>query len=193
VLVSGKPTLARPLSRLDRAMKWSWRHRRSVAAGLTLLAMAVIGLFITTLQFGRQKMRAEKNVVRADRYLNDARQMLDRLACSSRSGWREVPGAEDVRRELLQKPARTTSTLSRKRATIRLCGGDLAVAYGKLAGLLSEAGSYDEGLSAQRKCAELFRQLAAEKPTNFDYQKGLALSQNNLALFARAAGTDRGR
>jgi tetratricopeptide (TPR) repeat protein len=180
--LAGKPTMARPLSWLDRAMKWGWRHRRSVAAGFTLLAMAVIGLSITTLQFGRQKMRAEKNVVRADRYLNDARQMLDRFGVQLADRLEEVPGADNVRRELLQETCAYYQHFVQEASGDPALRGDLAVAYGKLAGLLNEAGSYAEGLSAQRKCVELFRELAAEEPTNVDYQKGLALSQNNLAL-----------
>jgi serine/threonine protein kinase len=180
--LAGKPTQARPLSRLDRGIKWSWRHRRSVAAGLTLLAVAVIGLSITALQFGRQKSRAEKNVVRADRYLNDARLMLDRFGVQLAERLEELPGAEDVRRELLQETCEYYQHFVQEASGDPALRGDLAVAYGKLAGLLSGMGSYAEGLSAQRKCVDLFRELATDEPTNVDYQRGFALSQNNLAL-----------
>lgn len=180
--LSGKPTLARPLSRMDRMLKWSWRNRRSVAVAVALLLVAVVGLTITTLQFGRQKLRAETNVAKADRYLNDARQVLDRFGVQLAEQLSDVPGAENVRRELLEETCAYYQHFVQEASGDPALCGDLAVAYGKLATLQSEAGSSPEALAAQKKAVELFRKLAIIEPENVDYQKGLALSQNNLGL-----------
>jgi tetratricopeptide (TPR) repeat protein len=159
-----------------------------------LLVLAVIGLSITTLQFGRQKLRAEKNVVRADRYLNDARQVLDRFGVQLAERLGDVPGAEDVRRELLQETCAYYQHFVQEASGDPALRGDLAIAQGKLAAILNEAGSYKEGLAAQQKCVELFRELAAEEPTRVDHQKGLALSQNNLGLMlSRQAQSEEAR
>jgi tetratricopeptide (TPR) repeat protein len=186
--LAGQPTLARPLSRLDRAMKWGWRQRRSVTAGVAVLILAVVALTFTTVQFGRQKSRAEKNVARADRYLNDARQVLDRFGVQLAERLAEVPGAEDVRRELLQETCAYYQHFVAEASGDPALRGELAVAYGKLAKLLNEAGSYDEGLAAQQKSVQLYGQLAVDEPARVDYQKGLALSQNNLALMLARQG-----
>ena len=180
--LAGKPIVARPLGRFDRAMKWSWRHRMSIAASMAMLVLVVIGLTITTVQFGRQKSRAEKNVARADRYLNDARQVLDRFGVQLAERLEEVPGAEEVRRELLQETCEYYRHFVEEASGDPALRGDLAVAYGKLATLLGEAGSDSEALTAQQMSVKLFLELVADQPKSLENQKGLALSQNNLAI-----------
>ena len=58
--LESKPILAKPPTLLDRASKWSRRHRSVVASAVALLVMAVIALSISTVLILREQTRTDE-------------------------------------------------------------------------------------------------------------------------------------
>ena len=193
-VLDGKPTLARPATVTDLIGRWSRRHRRMVGLGVGALVLALVGLTASTLMIAREKARAENNVVRADRYFRDARQVLDRFGVQLAERLADVPGAEEVRQELLQETREYYESFVNEAKSDPKLRADMALTYGKIATLLDEVGTPDEAAAAHRQALEVFAELAAANPQNQEYQKRLAQCGNNLALaLARAGRSDEAR
>src|SRR5205823_11922228 len=65
---------------------------------------------------------------------------------------------------------------------------EMALAYGKMADLLQDAGSTEDAISAQQKALSICQELVVAEPENPGHQKALALCQNNLGLLLAHRG-----
>jgi serine/threonine protein kinase/tetratricopeptide (TPR) repeat protein len=181
-VLEGKPTLAKPPTIVDRLGKWARRHRRLVAAAVAVCLLFMLGSAISTVLITREKFRAEQNFSRAERNFRDARDAVDRFGSQLADRLADVPGADRVRRELLQE------TLQYYREFVEQAGDDpslraeLALTYSKIGALTEELGSTEEAIAAHENASRLFQQLADEQPRVADYRRQLAVSWNNLAL-----------
>ena len=92
-----KPIRARRPTLLERATKWSRRHRSVVVAAVVLLAMAVIGLAVSTGLIWREQARAEARS-------RQARQAVDEMYTEVAEQWLDQePHMEEVQRRFLLK------------------------------------------------------------------------------------------
>jgi len=187
-VLAGKPTVAKPPTILERAGKWMRRHLQLVAAavGLTLLLGAASGL--GAVLFARKSMEAEGNYQRAERNLAAAQDVVDRFGSQLAEYLADVPGAAQVRRDLLAE------TIGYYRAFAEQAGHDpqlrskLALTYSKIAELEQENGSGDAALVAHETARDLTAQLVAEEPRNRSYRRNLGICWNNLARALAARG-----
>lgn len=107
--LEGRPTIARPPNLAQRAGKWVRRRRRLVgfaAAACMAIATtgAVSGLFV---ERARQRTEAalaesERHRARAERLLDKARGVLDRLGADVSDRLAALPGSEPIRRRVLE-------------------------------------------------------------------------------------------
>jgi tetratricopeptide (TPR) repeat protein len=92
-----------------------------------------------------------------------------------------VPGAEQVRRDLLLDASEYY------RRFIADAKGDpdqqseLAVVYGRLATLLDEVGTMEESLAAHEQTVKFLQQLAEQQPTS-GHRQQLGVARNNLGM-----------
>jgi serine/threonine protein kinase len=115
--LEGKPILARRPSLASRTSKWAWRHKRSVAATIAVLMLAVSGLTASLIVISgertektlayeivkKEKQSAKRSAADAEAKLRQAREMLDRFGSKVAERLASVPGAEGVRKELLSE------------------------------------------------------------------------------------------
>ena len=187
-VLEGQPTAARPPTIPERVNKWARRHKRvvSVAAGVGLCA--VLGFALSTFLIAREKLNAEQNFERAARHLRRARGAVDRFGAQLAERLAAVPGAGEVRRELLQETLGYYRDFVEEAADDPTLQDDLALTYSKIGTLTDEIGSTDEAIQIHEKAIDLFRQLVQARPNEAEYQRRLAMCHNNIALTLRRAG-----
>jgi serine/threonine protein kinase len=183
---------ARPISTLERSVKWA-RRRPAVAALLGVSALGVIiiavlvALFVIRLERERtiaenRRKDAEAQRQRAIAHLRSARDAIDRMAKLGFDRLASVPYAETVRREIMEDSIRFYQDLARQESDdpdLRYEIGRAHRMLGKTYGTFGEANkseqSYRTALSLQEK-------LNADHPDVPSYQLELSACQNNLAI-----------
>ena len=105
--LTGKPTLARRPTLVDRAAKWARRHRSLVAVGacsvLVLSVISAVGMVLLAREQARTLANfqtATANFERAERHLEEARGAVDQFGMRMADRLLDMPGAETVRRDL---------------------------------------------------------------------------------------------
>jgi len=193
-VLEGKPTIARPPSLPDRMGKWARRHRRVVAAAAAVGLLAVLGMAASTLLILREKAKTEHNYALAEQHFREAREAVDRFGIQLAERLADVPGADQVRRDLLLQTLRYYRDFVSQAKEDPTLRADLALTYSKIGTLTAEIGSNDEAIQAHTSAIGLLEQLAAENPDDPDYRRELGVSRNNLALaLSRSGRTDAAR
>ncbi|MGA2030743.1 MAG: serine/threonine-protein kinase [Thermoguttaceae bacterium] len=187
-VLEGKPTVARPPTMVERLGKWARRHTRMVATAAAVCLLAVVGMAASMLLITREKIKTEQNYTLAQKHFREAQEAVDCLGTRLAERLADVPGAESVRRDLLQETLRYYRGFVDQAKENRVLRADLALTYNKIGTLTAEIGSTDEAVEAQQSAARLFEQLAADNPREPDYRRRLAVSQNNLALVLSRSG-----
>ena len=157
-----KPILARRPTLLERAAKWSRRHRAMVTSALVMLVLAAVGFAASTVLIAREQANTEAAYQRITeeqtrtqaayeaevRNFQQARRMLDFFAQVSAEELADKPQAQEVRRKLLQ------AALDYYQTFIEQCPDDpstqkeLARSHLRVANLLNGMGAPAEALAA---------------------------------------------
>jgi hypothetical protein len=78
-------------------------HTRVVATAAAVCLLALIGMAVSTLLIAREKSRSEQNYARAEKHFREAQEAVDCLGARLAERLAEVPGAEQVRKDLLRE------------------------------------------------------------------------------------------
>lgn len=151
--VDDKPILAKPPTLVDRASKWSRRHRSVVISSALSLVVAVVGLAVSTVLVARQRDFAREQYQRAETNLRMARGNVDRML-----RWIEVqevsgsPEVGELRQDLLDDSLEFYRSLLPEKLSDYQARAEAARVYlkvGRIKGLMGdEAASenaYQEG------------------------------------------------
>jgi len=186
-VLEGKRPLARPPSWVDRLFRFARRHKRLVAATV-IVAMFVAGLStVAAIVTTRERLRAEKNFARAERHFREARRVVDRGAQLAER-LAEIPGAESLRRELLQETLTYYQRFVRDAGDDPQLQADIALTFSKIGALASEFGSTDEALDANRQAVRRLQHLLDAQPRSVELRRATAVAQRQLADACREAG-----
>jgi serine/threonine protein kinase/Flp pilus assembly protein TadD len=182
-----KPIRARRPTLLERATKWSRRHRSVVVAAVVLLVMAVIGLAVSTGLIWREQARAEARS-------RQARRAVDEMYTEVAEQWLDQePHMEEVQRRFLLKALQFydefAADLGREPhwgpvhhhspAAVRLAR---ATAYRRVGDIQQKLGDPAKAEDAYRQAITLSRQLAEDFPAEPMYRDLLAVCQHKLGL-----------
>ena len=186
--LDGKPTVAKPPTAAEIMTKWAIRHKRVVAAIACVSLLACVGFAASTILIAREKLNSDINFARAEQNYRDARESVDRFGAQFAERLAGVPGAGNVRREMLRETLAYYKRFVDQVADDPSLRADLALTYGKIGSLADEIGYVEEAVVAHEKALAIFETLAAGAPDHLDYQRRLALCRNNLAKTLRRAG-----
>ena len=193
-VLEGRPTIARPPTIPDRLGKWAHRHRRIVTAVAAVGLVAVLGMAASTLLITREKLKTEHNFQRAEKYFRGARDAVDRFGVQLAERLAGVPGADQVRRGLLQDTLQYYRDFVEEARDDPSLRADLALTYSKIGTLADQIGSSEEAIDAHENALQLFEQLAADEPRVEAHRGRVAVCRNNLGLLlARCGRTDEAR
>ena len=157
-----KPIRARRPTLLERAAKWSRRHKTVVGSAVAVLVLSAVGFAVSTALIAREqantraayhRLAEEQARTKAAydaeaRNFQQARRMLDFFAQVSAEELAELPEAQDVRRKLLE------AALEYYQGFIAQCPDDpstreeLARSHLRVANLLNGMGATADALAA---------------------------------------------
>jgi serine/threonine protein kinase len=169
-----KPILARRPTLLERAAKWSRRHRAVVASAVGMLGLLAVGFAASTVLIAREKANTEAAYHRLTeeqartraayeaeaRNFQQARRILDFFAQVSAEDLADKPDVQEVRRKLLQ------AALDYYQTFIEQCPDDpstrkeLARSHLRVANLLNEMGAPAEALAALQEAHRILEKKA---------------------------------
>jgi tetratricopeptide (TPR) repeat protein len=152
---SGYPILANRLSLLVRAWRWSEKRRNLLVAAATVVFMATLGLAISLILINEQRSVAETNFKTAALNLKEAWAAVDDLSNTS-DELAAVPGAEQVRQQILRKALAYYERLSRKRADESIRQSDLALTYSRIGALTKELDSAEAAIEYFVQAQQLY-------------------------------------
>jgi serine/threonine protein kinase/tetratricopeptide (TPR) repeat protein len=193
-VLEGRATHARPPSLLDRMTRWTRRHGRAVLAATLVLALAVVGLSISTALVSSAMVQRQASERKQDRFYHKTRDVLDRFGLQLSEELADVPGAEAIRERMLRETRDLYAWFIVEEESDPQLRPDMALAYGKIGALLEQLGAAGEALAAYEKSQSLFAELAQERRGDAAIERQLALAENNVGLaLLRQGKTQAGR
>ena len=194
-VLAGEPTVAQPPTLTERAGKWMLRRRRLVGITACLCLLAAVGCAVSTLLIAREIGQSGAELPACRKELPGRADVVDRFGSQLAQRLADVPGASQVRRELLTETLQYYRDFAEQAKDDPQLQADLGLTYSKIAKLAAESGLNNDAIAAHESARDVYARLAAEEPGNRDHQRDLALCWNNLgrALHAQVASTKRTR
>jgi serine/threonine protein kinase len=192
-----KPILARRPTLTQRAAKLARRHR---AVLTTTVAMALIGLAVSTFLFWRGKSNTESQKTQTIQQRELARDAADAMYRQMQKWLAYEPQLEDVQQESLKTALRFYNEFANERGDGPEARHKAALAAYRVGDIHLNLAKWplgQESLNHQRAATEatnqaiaLFEPLVAEFPDNFDYQQELADCYMALGILSRDSQPD---
>ncbi len=193
----GRPILARPVGRVERAAKWA--RRRPLATALLALSVTAVAALLAvwtalTVQVRAERDHADAAAREADRQRGRAEANKERALTAvdrflTRTGEKSlasVPGIEELRRELLEDALELhTSFVADRDDPDPRVRGDLGRTYHRLGRIYGLLGRPDDQERAYQQAVAIQERLAREDPQDPEPRVALAKSYHNLALLYR--------
>jgi serine/threonine protein kinase/tetratricopeptide (TPR) repeat protein len=192
--LDGRPTLARRPSLVDRGAKWVSRRRGvALAVGAAMLLVTLVSL-VSAFWIAAAGQRtalalaeSQANLARADAHYRQARAVVDHFGGDLSDRLAVLPGAESLRRELLE------DTLGYYRQFLSTVGedallqGELAATHFKSAAIAERLGDLHSARKSYRLAVECWRSLSARSAEQ-QQRSALAVGIAHLARVEGALG-----
>ncbi len=180
-----RPIWARRIGPVERAAKWSRRHPAAALSFVFVTAM-LAGLIAFTL-----RLRESERLTREEEA--SARQVVyDYCTRISENRLLREPGMEELRKELLGQAIGYLEQFAVRQQNRREARGELAKAYLRLGALAVDFGDASAGTRLVEQGCQMFRELAAENPSNDHLSRAFAESLLTAAEAFRV-GQDEAR
>jgi serine/threonine protein kinase len=168
-----EPVVAGPPSNIYRLRKFIRRNRTAVSVGLVILLTLMIGFSLAVIGF----VRASCERSRAQTNFQKAREAVDEMTRVAEKQLVNVPGTEQIRRDLLQK-----AQIFYQEFVEEEISNDPAVrqemgrAYKRLADIHQMLGQVEQAEQAFRQAVALFEALSSEFPSVPEYRRDLGVA-----------------
>ena len=178
----GLPVAATPDSIPYRVNKFVQRHRIGMAASALILLALIGGITIAL----REARIAQAERAKAERRLNDVRQLSDSLIFEINDAIQNLPGATPVRKLLLDRTVQYMDSVSKDAAGYPDLERELANGYRRLAAVQgdptqSNLGDAKAAENNVRKALALFEDVARSNPGNIADQLNVAAMHRVLS------------
>ena len=184
---AGEPILAKPPCVARRVQAWARKRQQAVVSAVFALLVAVVALSITVVFAERERQAAQELLAYNDVQLEESHKTLDSLFRSTEQ-LAAVPGAERVRRQLLDEILAYYKHLAEESSGKPEFREALALAYSKIGEHGGTVGDKREAVAYIQRSCELLEDLLDESPNHAGLRHRLALNQNNLGTLQRALG-----
>jgi serine/threonine protein kinase len=188
-----RPIVARRLSPLGRAAKWTRRHRVAVwswgVSLAVLLILALVGLAASNRLIARERnqkdialKQREAALATSEANLRFARRAVDDVYEQFAEKIRDLPQMQSLEREFLNKALDYYQEFAKQKSTdpeIRLGSGRAYLRVGLARFKLNEHHRAEEALTL---AIARFEELVAEDPSNVEYRSELASAYHALGL-----------
>jgi serine/threonine protein kinase/tetratricopeptide (TPR) repeat protein len=191
--IEDRPIVARRPTVLDRAMKWSRRHRPIVAAVAAVLLFSIIGLTVSTLFMAnaagvatRERTEADTQRTRAVANERLALQALDEMFIEVFE--RRFPKQQltPTDHALLEKALTFYEGFAIQNAQYKSSRHETAKAYRRVGDIQTKLASSKKAEDAYRRSILFYEELTRDFPREPDFLQGIASSTNNLGIALQA-------
>jgi serine/threonine-protein kinase len=187
---------------------WRWCRRRPLPACLaaSLVLSVVAGLGLVTGQWRRaeanfvraeanfvraeqERTRAEEQRARADEGFREAhRAVQDFYTRASEGKLREIPGAQAIRKELLESALSYYERFLRERGQDTTLRAELAEAHIYIGILSNRLGWSARALPACRQALVIYREMVRDDPTSAPLRRWLAVTLTEIGFLQSQTG-----
>ena len=187
--LQGKPVLARRPTVLDRAAKWTARHRGLVACVAPLLLLLTAGTTFSAVWMARQQAVTEAALRNSEENYRQAREVVDRLGIKVADQLASVPGAEAVRHDILLDTLKYYQNFIEQSGDSSGLRSEQAAAYFHAAQVVQRMGdNQDEARQHLDQAIAILRNLAKSDTETPAHAADLALCLNELGVLQSNAG-----
>ena len=192
--LDSRPIRAKKPGLMERASKWSRRHKQVVAFGLVVLVLAVLGLTVSNILVARERFKtreAYEEVARkqsetaaaladeaeqrslAERSFRQAREMLDSFVQASIEDLAVTEGDQDIRQAVLLASLPYYQRFIEQTRDNPPLQTELAASHLRVAKILDAIGSTPEARAALEYSLETQERLVRERPYDEALRRGL--------------------
>jgi hypothetical protein len=199
-----KPILAKRPSLIERVRKWARRHPEIVTAGVLLLLVGLVGLFISNRMIAKEKDRTQQRAAEAERRFRQARRAVDLLVQVCEEELADMPPhLQGVRPRLLaaaleyyqdfikleEGNAEVQASLEEGRNRVRRILNELSTLQGSYQLVVMKAPDVQDALKLsdeqRERIGQLSKQWSEQFLANFRNRKRLsALAEENETALA---------
>jgi tetratricopeptide (TPR) repeat protein len=165
----------------------------------SLVLSVVVGLGLVTWQWRRaeanlllaetQRHHALVERARADEGFREAHRAVQEFCTRASEGkLRNVPGAQAVRKELLEAALTYYERFLRERGQDASLRAELAAAHLRIGLLCGVLGSNSRGLAACREAQAIYREMLHDDPANVPLRSRLAVALTEIGFFKSQSG-----
>ena len=195
----GCPILARPVSPLERCLKWL-RRRPAIAGLLCVSAIATSallgtwGVLTAQLKIQRDEARQARQDESAQRTIAEdnfqrARAAVDDFFVTiSQEQLLEKPGLQPVRRKLLESALHFYLGFLKERSDDPSLKIDVARTYGRVGLIRHELGEIDDALTSFEEARKIYAAAWEHEPSQLSTGQLLASTYHDIALMQRLQG-----
>lgn len=166
--LGGQPTEARPLGRLGRLGRWSWRNPALATALAALLVVLTTGATVSTalwMRSERLRQQADKQAVEALRQAQHARQAVDSLLASiAREPSLRSESMEKFRQQLFAAAATYYASLKDEHPEDPEIVNEYVATLSGLSRMHTMLGDYEQAAEISERAVELARDVADSQP-----------------------------
>nr|MCU0875543.1 serine/threonine protein kinase [Pirellulaceae bacterium] len=192
--LDSRPIRAKKPGLMERASKWSRRHKQVVAFGLVVLVLAVLGLTVSNILVARERFKTREaydEVARkqsetaaaladeaeqrslAERSFRQAREMLDSFVQASIDDLAVTEGDQDIRQAVLLASLPYYQRFIEQTRDNPPLQTELAASHLRVAKILDAIGSTPEARAALEYSLETQERLVRERPYDEALRRGL--------------------
>jgi eukaryotic-like serine/threonine-protein kinase len=177
-----KPIRAKRPSPLERAAKWSRRHRMAVVTAFLFLWVAVGSLATSTVMIAGKQRELEMQ-------RDEARQAVDDMYTDVAEQWLGQQAAlEPIQRKFLQKALDYYQRSAGKSGTDPRLRFRTAQAYFRMARIQEALGGSRDAEVSYRQAVGLYEMLVFGAPSTPEYRRGLEITLEDLGFLLQKLG-----
>lgn len=180
-VLSGEATKAKPLSLMTRASRAALRHRRWVTAASIVMVVATTWLVISTWIIRQKSASIAEHAERTDNIVRSAHEMVNQLGGDVAQQLALMPGAEQLRRDVLQETLSYHTQFVEQAGDDPLLQPDLAITHTRIGNLVNQLETPEQAVPHFRKAEQLYQRLVTVEP-RLRAERAENLNQLGLAL-----------
>ncbi len=177
--LAGKPIQARPVSALERTVRWCGRNRLVTTSALAAVLCLLFGLIAATAGY----VRSSRALANSEQSLLQARQAVDDLFTRvSEETLLNQPGLQRIRKDLLQCARDYYEKFLVQSGGDETVHDELALAHFRVGLITEEIDSPAKAMSSYEKAREIQMRLLEADPENIERLRYLGDTHNRIGM-----------
>ncbi len=184
--LDNRPIVAKPPTIVDRATKWSRRHRSFLLFAMVALLLLCVALGFAAAQIAIARELAQEEAQRAEENFQKARKIVDQLFLKTAQEMRDSPHTQEVQRVLLEDAANFYQSFLDAKSSDPEIRYNTAVAYHQLARIQGLLGESAKAVASESKAIKIMEEMVVEYPADPSFRKFLSQAYIATSWFSES-------